>query len=75
MSFFFYIGTSLKRRTDEVTRLNKLYADIVPVKHTLHKCLKFLCQKEPYRMLRDWSYDMSTDPLPSQASHPEFTDV
>lgn len=53
----------MKRRNDEIKRLNELYIDIIPVKNTLQKCLKYLCQTEPYRMLKNWSYEMQADPL------------
>lgn len=53
----------MKRRNSEINRLNEIYRDIVPIKITLSKCLKYLCQKEPYRMLKDWSYEMNSDPL------------
>ena len=45
------------------------------MKQTLQKCLKYLCQEEPYRMLRDWTYEMEMEALHEQASQPEFTDA
>ena len=72
-----FIGTSSKRRNEEIALLNKVYGELVPVKRTLNKCLKYLCQNKPYRMLSDWTYEMSAEPLPGDepASVPEFTDV
>lgn len=37
-----------------------------------------MCQTEPYRMLNDWTYEMSADPISSETtalSQPDFTDV
>ena len=72
-----HLGTTARRRNDEVKRLNDLYVQSVPLKHTLQKCLKYLAQTEPYRMLKDWTYDMSTDPIEEDATSgpPDFTDV
>ena len=77
MFFCFSLGTSAKRRNQAVKRLNELYCELIPVKQSLQKCLKYMCQTQPYRMLRDWTYGIRTDPLPSEenASQPEFTDV
>lgn len=71
------LGISAKRRKDEVNRLNEVYVDMIPEKPTIQKCLKYLCQTEPYRMLRDWSYQMKAGPLPSEtaADPPDYTDV
>ena len=67
----------MKRRNDEIKRLNEVYGDVIPLKHTLPKCLKYLCQNEPYRMLKNWSYEIEADPLAidKNTSPPEFTDV
>ena len=79
--FFFYAifkCTTVVRRNEEIKRLNDLYVDIVPVKMTLQKCIKYFCQTEPYRMLKDWSYDMEADPLTASdepAPTPEMTEV
>ena len=36
-----------------------------------------MCETEPYRMLKEWTYEMHSEPLPKEksSSHPEFTDV
>lgn len=76
--FFFYQGTTAKRRSTEIKRLNARYVDTIPMKHTIQKCLKYLCENEPYRMLSDWSYEMEAEPLPSDqgtSTIPELTDV
>ena len=74
--FFFYLGTTGKRRNAEIKRLNELYVDILPDKKTIQKCLKYMCQTEPYKMLRDWSYEMIADPLTSDhGSNADFTEV
>ena len=39
------------------------------MKQTLQKCIKYMCQTEPYRMLKDWSYEMTTDPLLTDAEN------
>ena len=74
---FYFIGITAKRRSQEVQRLNTLYGETIPIRSSINKCLEHLCQNEPYRMLRDWTYDVNMDPLPSEenASQPEFTDV
>ena len=56
-------GTPAKRRNAEVKRLNGIYEDIWPSKKTIQKCLKHMAQTEPYRMLKDWSYEISADPI------------
>ena len=33
---------------------------------TLQKCLNYLCQKESYRMLKEWRYD-TQDPFPGDS--------
>ena len=63
----FLSGTSTRRRNEAISRLNSLYLEILPTKKTIQKCLKFLCEKESYRMLKDWSYDNSSDPLQSES--------
>ena len=70
-----FIGTSVKRRNDEIKRLNDLYVDIVRVKHTLQKCLKYMCQTEPYRMLKNWSYEMEAFEIDEPADSPQATEV
>lgn len=60
---FVFSGTTSKRRNKEVERLNELYLDILPLQRSVQKCLKYMCQTEPYRMLRDWSYEMLAEPL------------
>lgn len=62
-SNIYLIGTTAKRRNAEIKRLNDLYLEILPVKQTLQKCLKYMCQTEPNRMLRDWTYEMIAEPL------------
>ena len=62
-NYIYFIGTNSKRRSQEVKRLNEFYANIVHIKETIQKCLKFLCQNEPYRMLKDWTYEMKMDPI------------
>lgn len=47
---------------EEINRLNELYLHILPKMKTLPKCLTYLCQKESYRMLKDWRYDDETAP-------------
>ena len=71
-----HLGTPAKRRKDEIRRLNELYVEIIPTQKTIQKCLKYLCDTQTYRMLRDWSYEDPTDPLPSNipSGPPEFTD-
>lgn len=59
---------------DEVKRLNQLYKEILPEMKTLPKCLKYLCQKESYRMLKEWSYDNMQDPLPEGSNSGEDDD-
>lgn len=61
----FLLGCTSKRRTDKVSRLNALYANILPIRRSIQKCLKYLCQTDPYRMLKDWTYEMATDPIQS----------
>ena len=61
-------------------RLNRLYGDVLTVKLTLQKSLKYLAQTESYRMLKDWSYEVSEDVIPDDdnagaAEQPDFTDV
>lgn len=63
--FLNLLGTTNKRRNDEVTRLNGLYNEILPVKKSIQKCLKNLCQKVPYRMLKDWTYETNANPFES----------
>lgn len=68
----------MRRRNEEIRRLNEVYRDILPVKETLQRCLKYLCQSEPYRMLKNWSYEEHADPIESeddQSGTPEFNDV
>ena len=67
----------MKRRNSEIKRLNDLYVNSIPVHNTLSKCLKYLCQTEPYRMLCDWSFEMNGDPLDDEGSTaaPDITDV
>lgn len=60
-------GISTRRRNEAISRLNSLYVDVVPAKKTIQKCLKYLCEKESYRMLKDWSYENSLDPLQSES--------
>ena len=55
-------GTTVKRMEDETDRLNEEYQEIVPAMKTLPKCLKYLCQKESYRMLKDWNYENEAEP-------------
>ena len=56
-----------------MNRLNKLYGEILPKQKSIQKCLRHLCQTEPYRMLREWSYEMNCDPLSDLEGDP--TDV
>lgn len=63
----YFQGTTTKRRNDAISRLNSLYLDILPAKKTIQKCLKYLCEKESYRMLKDWSYGGNSDPLQSES--------
>ena len=74
---YFNTGISSKRIKEELKRLNEAYTDCIPENETIQKCLKHLSQREPYRMLRDWSYSLSARPLPSEtaADPPEFTDA
>lgn len=75
---FYFLGTTSKRRNQEIDRLNNLCQDILPMKSSLQKCYKYMCQTEPYRMLRGWSYDMIADKIPNEeqsTEQPEFTDV
>lgn len=66
----------MKRRNSEIKRLNGVYGEVVPVHQTLSKCLKYLCQTQPYRMLADWSFEMNGDPLDDgSTAGPDFTDV
>lgn len=72
------LGTTVRRRTEEIQRLNEQYLEIVPVKLTLQKCIKYMCVNEPYRMLKGWSYEMEAQPLDNDqpaAATPELTDV
>ena len=77
----FLLGTSSKRRTEEVKRLNELYSNILPDQETLQKCLKYLAETESYRMLKDWTYDLSNNPIEGEKQTstaerpPDFTDV
>ena len=72
-----YIGISNKRMNDELLRLNQVYVEMLPIRHTIQKCLKQLCETEPYRMLKEWTYEMHSEPLPEDKSspHPDYTDV
>ena len=70
------LGTSSKRRNDEIKRLNQAYLTLLPVKLTIQKCLKYMAQTEPYRMLKNWSYEMSAKSLDEDnTDQPDFTDV
>ena len=71
----YFSGIPLKRRSEQIIRLNDLYQNMVGVKHTLEKCIKFLAQTEPYRMLRDWSYEIAATPLHDDVDTEEYTDV
>ena len=79
--YFFHIlhfikGTSTRRRNDAISRLNSIYLDIIPAKKTIEKCLKYLCDKGSYRMLKDWPYEMNSDPLQSESeSENDDTDL
>lgn len=70
-------GTSVRQRNAEIKKLNALYSDVIPVKHTLPKCLKYICQSKPYRMLKDWTYELEAERLDNSGSAdtPELTDV
>ena len=72
---YFIVGIPLKRRSEEIVRLNDVYQNMVGVKHTLEKCVKYLVQTEPYRMLREWSYEISASPLGEDVEPDDFTDV
>ena len=74
VNYLILLGTTSKRRNEEIARLNKMYVDLVPEKQTIQKCFKHLCQSNAYRVLRDWCYGNESDPLQT-SSHPEFTDV
>ena len=56
---------------DEIAVLNALYVKMLPIRHTLQKCLKCLCETKPYRMLKEWSYEIEPDLLQEEevASH------
>ena len=77
ITFFFFEGTTPKRRNAEIKRLNDVYNEIIPLKNTLTKCIKYLCQTEPYRMLKNWSYEIHADPLESDEppGTPDFLEV
>ena len=82
MSLIFFkliSGTAAKRRKDEVNRLNEAYGTLLPVKQTINKCLKSLAQTEPYRMLKNWTYELSANALEEDntatTDYPDFTDV
>ena len=62
---FKYIGTTYKRRIDEVNRLNALYIDLLPEKKSIQKCYKYICEKEHYRMLKDWPYEQDLENIAS----------
>lgn len=72
-------GTAGKRIDDEIQRLNEAYMNLLPAKQTISKCLKYLSETEPYRMLKDWSYQLSASALHednnAHTDQPEFTDV
>lgn len=71
-------GTTSKRRNEEIKRLNNLYLDVVREKQTLQKSIKHLAQTESYRMLKDWTYDVSAAPIEGiqgSTGQPDFTDV
>ena len=55
--------------------MNKLYEEIVPTRQSIQKCLKQLCQSEPYRMLSEWSYDVNCNPLSDSEEEQDLTDV
>lgn len=67
----FIPGTTATRRNHEVKRLNEVYQTIIPTMKSIQKCLKHLCQRESYRMLKDWSYEAQDDPLPADDAEEE----
>ena len=71
----YFLGTTANRRNEEISRLNRFYVESIPVHKTIMSCFKFLCETEHYRMLKDWTYQINSDPLPSETPHPESTGV
>ena len=73
--FAFQLGTTQRRRDEEIQRLNSIYSDVVILKSSIHKCLKYLCQTEPYRMLKDWTYEIHADPIEGESNIPDIAEV
>lgn len=51
-------------------RLNDLYKNALTSNNSIQKCIKHLCETVPYRMLKDWSYELEADLLPDETQLP-----
>ena len=40
-----------------------MYVKMLPVKQSFQKCLKYICQTKPYRMLKEWTYEIESEPF------------
>ena len=70
-------GISAKQRNDEIAQLNATYVQMLPLRPSLQKCLKYICQTTPYRMLKEWTYEIEAEPFSEDqgTGPPDYTDV